>query len=392
MSGPTPDGGGRGGGGFDNDPTLVVSPVSPYNLGNVSSTVPTDFVVTLKNQGGGTGTSITVSGINFSSGEWTCTEALPFTFARIHTLHLRITPVGLGAKTVTLTINNDGSSGAVTYVINAVSLDPFAGGIVHLVSSDPDLPVGQMPTAKTLSTSGTQVGVENVGSAAFDIVAAAITVGGTWFALTPPVVLPITINFGDPPTFFPIVFSPDDIGVFNGTLRFTTDLLAPQLHIDVPLSGLSVPFFAVSVLDNANRVILFAFDGGEIKFIETNNYDYGDRDSFLEFNGTLWSSPGQEKTLERLEIFYENIGVSSVTAVVTVLRPSQGADHYDVVQGAVTIGTAAADGTDRSAYIDITASGEIMFLSITRLRGTGPCALTAIIPHFADRGEKVENV
>src|SRR6267142_290289 len=367
-AGPVPDGGGRGGGGFDSDPTLTVSPPSPYNLGNVSSAVATSFALTLKNSGRG---SIQVSGVNFSSGEWSSTDVFPFSYTTTHALNLKLTPAFPGAKTVVITINNDGTITQVKYTINANAVDPATSGIAHVVPLDPTLPVGQMPTTKVDTTGGTSVGVENKGAAPFNITAAAINVGGTWFVLTPAGALPVTKNFGDPPTFFPIAFTPDDLGVFLGNLRFTTNLLAPQNVIDVPLSGLSVPFFAVSILDNVNRVILLAFEGGEIKFIVTNVYDYQDVDSVLEFNGTLWNSPGSEKTIERLQVFYENIGVcEELKFDLTVLRPSMGDDHFDVVTKTIEIGTVLADSSDRSTYVDLTATGEIMFLTITRVKGT----------------------
>lgn len=392
MPGPVPDGGGRGGGGFDNDPTLVVSPPSPFNLGNIPQGVTTSFALTLRN-GGSVGTTVTVTGVNFSDPQWTTTDVFPFTFSRTHVLHLTVTPTGLGPLTVTLMINNNADPSQVNYVVNATSLDPFAGGIVKVVPGDPNLPVGQMLTTKVGDTSTTNVGVENVGTAGFNLLTAAITAGGPIYTLLPTVTLPVLINPGDPPVFFPIVFAPDDVGVSLGTLEFTTDLIAPQDTVDVPLSGLGVPFIAVSILDNGNRVILLGFDGGELKFPQINTYDYQDLDSVLDFNGVLWQSPGMEKTIERIEILYENIGVcTGIVVALTVLRPSMGADHYDVVTKTISIGTALADGTDRSAYVDMTASGEIIFLSITRTKATGPCALTAVIPHFADRGEKVGNV
>jgi hypothetical protein len=386
---PVQDGGGRGGGGFGGvDPFLVIQPTSPLNLGNITIAAPTDFVVTLKNGGNG---SITLFSINFSDPQFSVVSALPLTFATSHALTLRITPVGAGAKTCNLTFNNDGSFSQVHYVVNANAVDPAAQGIPKIVMLDPTLPIGQMPTAKVDNTSTTSIGVKNVGGVAFNVTGATITAGGTFFALTPPVALPVTLNPGDV-VYFPVVFSPNDIGVFTGNLRFTTDLLAPLNQLNVALSGLSVPFFSVSVLDNANRMILFGFDG-ELKFPETNIYNYANGDSVLEFNGALWQGHGQEKTIERLEVLYENIGVcTGLKCELIALRPSVDPDHYDAVSKTISIGTVLADSSDRSAYFDLTASGEILLLRLTRLSNTGPCSLTGVVPHFADRGEKVENV
>lgn len=392
SGGPVPDGGGRGGGGFDNDPTLVVSPLSPFNLGNIPQGIATAFNLSLHN-GGSRGTQIEILGVNFSDPQWTSIDTFPFTMGGSGTLRLSVTPTALGPITVTITINNDASPSQVKYVINAVSLDPFAGGIVKVVPGDPNLPVGQMITTKVGTTSTTNVGVENVGSAPFDVTAAAITVGSPIFTLVPSVTLPVTINPGDPPTFFPIVFAPTDVGVVTGNLEFTTDLIAPQDTVEVPLSGLGVPFVPVSILDNGNRVILLGFDGGELKFPQINIFDYQELDSVIEFNGTLWNMPGMEKTIERMEVYYENLGVcTGLTLTLTVLRPSMGPDHYDVVSKTISIGTELADETDRSAYFDLTATGEIMFCTLSRTKATGPCSITAVIPHFADRGDKVENV
>lgn len=390
---PVPDGGGRGGGGGGGiEPTLIVQPTTPLNLGNITSAAPTDFALTLKNPGSSAG-DVELSSINFSNAEFTCTDTLPlFIGATPITLHLRITPTSVGAKTCNLTLNNDGSNPQVHYTVNANAIDPTGQGIPTIIMQDPTLPIGQMPTAMANSTSTATLGVRNDGGAAFNITAAVITTGGTWFALSPAVALPVTLNPTDI-VYFPIVFSPDDIGVFAGNLRFTTDLLAPLNTVNVALSGLSVPFFAVSILNNANRVILFGFDGGELKFPETNIYNYANGDSVLEFNGSLWQEFGQEKTIERLEIFYENIGVcTGLKCELIALRPSISADHYDIVTKTITIGTSVADDSDRSAFVDLTASGEILLLRITRLSNTGPCSITGILPHFAARGEKVENV
>lgn len=390
MAGPNPDGGGKGGGGGTLYPTLVITPASPYNLGGVSSAVPTDFTVTLTN-GTGSG-SITISAINFSDPEWTCTDALPITFSSPFTLHLRLTPTSVGAKTVTITFNNNTSHPQTQYVINATAIDPATQGIPKIVSGSATLPVGQAQITKENTTSAFSVGIKNVGGFAFNVTAAVISVGGTWFVLTPPVTLPVTINPGST-VFFPINFTPNDVGVFNGTLNFTTSLVAPYNSINVPLAGLSVPFIPVSILDNSNRAVMFAFQGGALKFVDTNIYDYQDDDSVLVFNGALWQSFGQEKTIERIEVFYENIGVcQQLVCTLTILRPSITSDSFDVVTKTVSIGTLAADNTDRSQFIDLTGSGELIFLSITRPKAQGPCALTAIVPHFADRGEKVENV
>lgn len=387
-----PDGGGRGGGGGSLNPTLIISPTSPYGLGGVPSTLPTNFVVTLKNGGGASSGSITISAINFSDPQWTCTDALPITFSSTFTLHLRLTPTSVGAKTVTITFNNSTSKPQVQYVVTATAIDPATQGIPKVISGDPTLPVGQAQTTKANTTSAFSVGIKNVGAFAFNVTGATISVGGTWFVLTPAVGLPVTLNPNDT-VFFPINFTPNDIGVFNGTLHFTTNLVAPYNAFDVPLAGLSVPFIPVSILDNANRAVMFAFQGGALKFIDTNVYDYQDDDSVLVFNGSLWDSLGQEKTIERIEVFYENIGVcQQLVCTLTILRPSIGADSFDVVTKIITIGTVTADNTDRSQFIDLTGSGELIFLSITRPKAQGPCALTAIVPHFADRGEKVENV
>jgi hypothetical protein len=251
-----------------------------------------------------------------------------------------------------------------------------------------------MPTALINNTSGTGVGVTNTGSLAFDINTATITDGGPQFALGPSQpTLPLTVNPGDPATFFPIVFAPDDLGVFNGILHFSTDLLAPQDEVDQPLTGLSIPFFPVSILDNDDRMIMFTFDSNELLFMLIDNFNYEDDDSIIEFNGSLWQQVGQEKTIERLLVYYENIGVcSGLRFDIICLRPSISPDTYDTVTKNISIGTVDATGEDRSAYVDIVASGEILFLRMTRVRDTGPCSILAITPFFADRGEKVENV
>lgn len=399
---PNRDGGGGGRGGGGGGPALTLSPRSPFALGNVSSTTPTDFIVLAS------GGPLNITGINFSDPvEWSCTDTFPIAVTTSTQIHLRVTPNGTGPRSVTLTFNNTGDQAQVSYVINATAIDPATQGIIQVTPEDPSLPLGQALTTKSGSTTLFGIGLQNVGAVAFHITNLQITSGapqflfpsgsavgwGVLWGLGWGAGLPLTLNPGDPPIFIEIEFAPDDVGIFNGNLEITTDLVAPQNKVEVALSGLSIPFIPVSVLSNVNRTILFGFDSGSNKFLEINTFNYAEQDSVLECNGTLWNNPGMEKTIERMEVYYENVGVcTGLSLTLTVLRPSQGPDAFDVVSKTVTIGTAAADGTDRSQYFDLTASGEIIFLTVTRIKNTGPCILTAFIPHFADRGEKVENV
>jgi hypothetical protein len=381
--------------------TLTLAPSSPLNLGNITVAEAFNFVLTFMATGG----SVTVSNITFSDTTIVAASPLPFTLNPPATpstvFSFTVTPTALGADSVTITVINNTTQAAITYVVNYTAVNA-GSGVVTVVSESPaTLAPGQAPTTVINQTNTYGVGLYNGGSTSVTIDTAAISEGSPTFTLAASgqPTLPYTLNAGDT-VYFPVVFAPTESGLQTGQLDFTTSLSPSPGTILANLEGLCVPFIPVSVVSDSIRQIIIGYQTnpnvstgiiqGLLQTVENFNVDAV---STLIFNGTLWNSPGMEKTLERLMIYYENIGacLGLILNVIT-FRPSLGSDYFQVVTATVNLGTAAADNTDRSAYIDLQASGEIMILQIIRPAGAGACSITGIIPSFADRGEKVENV
>jgi hypothetical protein len=110
----------------------------------------------------------------------------------------------------------------------------------------------------------------------------------------------------------------------------------------------------------------------------------------LIFNGTLWDEPGQEKKLRRIQVYYENYGIFTLTATVSVWRPSISADFFDQKIVTVSAGSALADLSERTMFFDIQIAGEIILLQLSRAASSGPVSITGALPEFEEGGgEKV---
>lgn len=193
-------------------------------------------------------------------------------------------------------------------------------------------------------------------------------------------------------------------GTFNITLQATYDfagIFTGSATLKSILADLVIPLYVTSlflnsvvVLANKTRTIMLGFNSPiNIETFDTSSFDFG-VDCVLIFNGALWNNPGVEKTLRRLEVFYENVGVcTGLKLDISVWRPSLTPPAFDVApSNQITIGDVSADLSERSAFFDVNLSGEIIIAKLTRLASTGPVSLLGFTPHFEDRGEKVENV
>jgi hypothetical protein len=118
-----------------------------------------------------------------------------------------------------------------------------------------------------------------------------------------------------------------------------------------------------------------------------------DQDCVLIFNGSVWDKPGYEKNLGRFEVFYEDYGVcTGLKLTIQVWRPSATPPVIDSQTRTISIGTVAADRTEKSAYFDVNMAGELILVTLTRNANTGPVSILGFTPWFIDAGEKVENV
>jgi hypothetical protein len=192
-----------------------------------------------------------------------------------------------------------------------------------------------------------------------------------------------------------VKFTPTILGLLKEIVNIQTNLGANPFTVS--LSGLSTLLCPIAIVTGAVRELILAFITGAgvvtHKVLSSANLNSTEA-STLIFNGAVWKQPGSERTMQRLEVFYENLGVATLTATLTCLRavvgPPANPDFVDTVVKTITIGTAAADGSERSEFFDFTASGEILELKITRPANGGQVSIIGFIPHFAPRGEKVE--
>jgi hypothetical protein len=208
---------------------------------------------------------------------------------------------------------------------------------------------------------------------------------------------------------FPIVFIP--LAMIGVSLFYDHSLLGQKnftITVDnngsvTPLiinqSTFSVSIFSDNPLTGTNKKLVFGDTLGD-----TYGADYlpgqSSEPGAIQLNNPLWDNPGVEKILQRLEIYYENLGICQLGLNIQVWRPTlnAGAGGFDTKIVSIQIGDASADGSDRSAYFDLQISGELILATITRpinLSGggtNGPCSITGLTPHFSDVGEKVEGV
>jgi len=109
------------------------------------------------------------------------------------------------------------------------------------------------------------------------------------------------------------------------------------------------------------------------------------------FNGTLWDNVSSEKVIRRLQFYYENLGVCTLTATVRVQRYDRNGNVFtDTQSSTVTIGTEEADGLEYSSFFDFQLAGEIVYVDIVREAEAGQCSLYMFVPFIEDKGEKVE--
>lgn len=277
------------------------------------------------------------------------------------------------------TVSSDGKT--VTYTAITTGLAPF--------NSSSGTPPGLLttlsiallsfynPTGASITISGITVNdpnftfpglsTENGGAASFPFV---ITAGNSGFV--------------------EMFYNHAELGQITVTLTVANNGSVPSLVIQI--LAYTVAVFPFSPLNGTGLTVAFGTNTSKVYNADTLPSN-GAIDSVLIFNDPLWEQPGMEKTLIRLEVFYENFGVCQLKLLLQSFRQAMnnGAGGIDQQLGTILIGDVTADGSDRSAFFDLEISGEVILATVTRPANSGICSLTGFTPHFADRGEKVEN-
>ena len=234
------------------------------------------------------------------------------------------------------------------------------------------------------------VGIDFHNNAGGNTSVTGFTFGDPSISLDPSVTLPFTVNAGA--TRVGVLFNGNHsiLGVVSSTTIVHTD----AGDFTLPTSIATDAFVETDPLLGALRDIVFAFNTpGVGKDLSDPTNLNSDLDNTLEFNGAIWNSPGNEKVLRRLEVYYENVGVcTGLKLTLKSWRQTLTPPAFDVNTDTITIGDASADLSERSAFFDVEMAGELIIGQLVRLAGTGPTSLIGFIPHFEDKGEKVENV
>jgi hypothetical protein len=381
---PIPPGG--GGGGF-NPPSLNVSPSGTLAFGSVAVGSTADISITVSNFGdlGTSVSSIVIGGVPYSLiGLPTLPKALGagqgFTFT------LRFSPTIAGTFNDNLTVTASAGTDNSPYSTPITGTAPGAGGALNVNPS----PIVFPSTIVTHTATPIVVTVKNVGSANVVINTIAL-LGGAPFGLTGLPVLPLTL-VPNATTTFNVTATPNSALLFTDTLRIGTAGIG---NIDTGVQLLAVLLLPVAVIiDNLRRLLFSSTTNAPIvttQYLDPTNLN-GQQAGVLIFNGTIWDVPGFEKKLRRIRYWYENYGVAVLTATVSSPRPSQGVDFLDSKSATSSLGSVAADQSERTGFFDVQISGELIFLNISRVAGGGSVSLIGFLPEFEDGGEKVEGI
>lgn len=435
-----PDPGGGDGGGPVLRPAFSISPAQPYAFGNTTTGTPVNLVITITN----TGTAnliisaIVVTGTGYSfSGIVIPKTIAPSAFA---TFTLTFVPPAAGSFNGTCTITHNATGTPYVAALSGSASNPATGGGIlswapsQLTFPDTTVNTSSLPQVITLSNIGT--GPLSISSLLF--------ASGVNFSLSlqpqgaalyimrktvrrrkerPVQSVNVSMKVPRPQVFrastrkltrwmpqpyfraqFPIqlapgdsiqisvIFTPLSLGLLTDVLNVQTDLQAAAYQI--PVQGNGVLLIPVAIITDNTRALLFSYinDTLVVNHLTMNPADLNSEVAcaFIP-NGNLWNMPGIEKQINQIEFFYENLGVATLTVSITSHRPSAGADNFQTVTSTMVIGTALADGTERSAMCDLIISGEILTMTVSRAALGGPVSLIGYIPHFEERGEKVEN-
>lgn len=375
------------GGGGSSPAFLSVIPSGAINFGSIATGSTKDISFTVVNSGDLTTVvnSIAVGGAPYSI---VGAPVLPRTLVASDsfTFTLRFSPIVAGTFNDTLTITASPGTNNAPYT---AAISGTGVGVGAALSVTPG-PVVFPNTITTHSATPINVVVKNVGTLAVTLTGITL-LGGAPYGLTGLPGFNLVLNPGDT-TNFNVTFTPTSVGIFNDTVRIATTTIG---NVDTAVQGSGVPIIPVAVIGQNIRKLVTSFvdNLGNVlhKFIDSSNFNNTLLGGTLIFNGTLWDVPGYEKALRRLQVFYENYGVATLTLTTSVFRPSVSPDNFDQQVQSINIGTNAADLSERSAFFDVQTSGEIIIIQLSRAANGGPVSLIGFLPEFEEKGEKVEN-
>lgn len=385
-------GGGGGGGGGGSYPFWSITPTT-FSFGNVTSgggsskAIPT----TIKNVGQA---NLTVSGILISgtgaAAFSTGFGVLPRTIApgATYTFNITFTPAANQAYSATIKFTTNDPYSPHSYALSGTGVSN-ATPQIQLTQAAYNFPDTKINT----SSANQPITAKNTGAVTVHLSAWACT---NQYVLSSLPALPFTLAPGASVTA-QIKFSPNVTGspIPGQSVSILTQEGAGDGALLVGNSYVIIP---VSVLpSNIKRMFLGFNDpvlGPNLKYITSPIAYNSDQPTTLVFNGTIFKKPSVEKTVLRVWVAYENLGVCTLTLELKVWRPqlNNGAGGWDSKTSLLQLGDASADGSERTGYFDLENEGEIIVMTITRAASSGPMALISLIPEFVPAGEKVEGV
>jgi hypothetical protein len=280
-----------------------------------------------------------------------------------------------GTYTTILTINT--SLGAFTYPISVTIANTTAVTVTPTSLSFPATVIGDTSQA---------MGVGIVGGASPVEIATPSFSNPDFSIIGSSSPLPTLLYPGATITL-DIVFTPSVSGIDVGTMTIPVG----EGAFVVDLVGVGLVFIEQNALQGIDYVFLLGFGPtSDVQEIDSTNLN-SELSQTLVFNGTLWDGVSSEKVIRRLQFYFEDLGVCTLTATATVQRyRDDGTIFLDVKKSVVTFGTPEATGMERSAFFDFQLAGEIIYVQIDREPDAGPCSIYQFVPFIEVKGEKVE--
>lgn len=363
-------------------PFFQISP-SAVNFGNAPANTPTNITVTLTYIDPSNTRPGSWFGVSLTNTQFTLTNVpgLPITFRSGQSATFQITfnqPLGTYSAACDIATN------VGVYVLQVTAGSGTGGlSVVPPALYFPGSIVGQTSAPQSVQIFNNSPSIVHISAPTFSNADFA-------FAPTPPT-FPVTLAPGANVSLF-VTATPSQIGPNTGNLTLTSDLTGFN-PVTIPLTVVAVLFNEGNALQGTSTSFLMGFGHvSEVRQIEPGNID-SELSQTLTFNGPLWGAVSSEKVVRRLQFYYENVGVCTLSAVARVQRYDPSGNVFtDSQTSTVTFGTPAADGLEYSAFFDFQIAGEIVYVDIKRGTNAGPCSLFMFVPSIEDSGEKVESV
>lgn len=325
------------------------------------------------NKPGTTGTILSMSQVGTLV---TAVLAQPFSYSGVAAVLIQTGVVGYDGVWL-MSTPYPGST--IQFNVTATGLAPFVSGVTQ-------------PPGLVIALTAANIAFKNPSGSTVNITSITLSDSNFMFAST--LTFPIVLVAGATVILL-VYYNQAELGQVTLTLTVNNNSSNPVIVLTA--TAFTVSVFSYSPLAGLTKKLTWGDTLGD-SFAADNIPGVAAAFGILQFNDPLWNNPGNEKILQRLEVFYENYGVCTLTLNIQVWRPSAngGAGEYDSVTVTIVIGDASSDLSDRSAYFDVQKSGEIIIATVLRplLVGgvpNGSCSLTGFTPWFTDSGQKVED-